>query len=405
MSIVEQEASAKQSPASFIHEQAEILSAQLTSIRELTYPPESRKTLAPFRVGEAAKILGVSANRLRTLDPSAFSENMRDERGNRIFTLESIHQARKYLSEHGQKGRHGRILPQRTADEKMQVICVANFKGGSAKTTTSTHLAQSLAMRGLRVLAIDLDPQASLSSMFGILPELDLEPNSTLYGAIRYDDERVPLKDLIHKTYFHNLDLVPGALELMEYEHQTPNAIARGEAAGDDIFFRSIHNAVQSVSDDYDVVIFDAPPQLGYLSLGALFAANGVLITVHPAMLDISSMNQFLNMLGDLVEVVEGYGVDMGLDFFNYVLTRYNPNDKAQINCATLLRSLFEDRVLAHPVLESTAIANAALENKTIYEIARGMVSSQALSRAIESVDSVNTEVFNILEHTWGRDV
>ena len=66
-----------------------------------------------------------------------------------------------------------------------------NFKGGSGKTTTAAHLAQYLALRGYRVLAIDLDPQASLSALFGHQPEFDVGENETLYGAIRYD-ERPP---------------------------------------------------------------------------------------------------------------------------------------------------------------------------------------------------------------------
>jgi len=72
----------------------------------------------------------------------------------------------------------------------LQVIAVTNFKGGSGKTTTTAHLAQYLALQGYRVLAIDLDPQASLSALFGYQPELDLSGNDTLYGAVRYDEAR-----------------------------------------------------------------------------------------------------------------------------------------------------------------------------------------------------------------------
>ena len=69
----------------------------------------------------------------------------------------------------------------------LQILSVVNFKGGSGKTTTAAHLAQSLVLSGYRVLAIDLDPQASLSALLGIQPELEVGPNETLYGAIRYD--------------------------------------------------------------------------------------------------------------------------------------------------------------------------------------------------------------------------
>jgi hypothetical protein len=79
-------------------------------------------------------------------------------------------------------------LPVRSSGERLQVIAVVNFKGGSGKTTTAAHLAQYLALRGYRILAVDLDPQASLSALHGVQPEFDIGENETLYGAIRYDE-------------------------------------------------------------------------------------------------------------------------------------------------------------------------------------------------------------------------
>lgn len=106
----------------------------------------------------------------------------------------------------------------------MQLITVINFKGGSGKTTTAAHLAQKLALDGYRVLAVDLDPQASLSALHGVQPEFDLRDGGTIYDAIRYDDP-VPLRQVIQHTYFTNLDLIPGNLDLMEFEHTTPMAL------------------------------------------------------------------------------------------------------------------------------------------------------------------------------------
>ncbi|MGO4139602.1 AAA family ATPase, partial [Rhizobium brockwellii] len=82
--------------------------------------------------------------------------------------------------------------PWRRPGEKLQTVAVTNLKGGSAKTTTTLYLAQYLALAGYRVLAIDLDPQASLSSMLGVQTEFDLSEGDTLYGAIRYDAGRKP---------------------------------------------------------------------------------------------------------------------------------------------------------------------------------------------------------------------
>ena len=136
------------------------------------------------------------------------------------------------------------FLPRRRAGEKLQVLTVANFKGGSAKTTTTLYLAQYLALAGFRVLAIDLDPQASLSAMFGYQPEFDSGRNDTLYGAIRYDEDRRPLRDIIRPTYFDGIGLIPGNLELMEFEHQTPRAMIERRGRGGEIFFRRVSAAI-----------------------------------------------------------------------------------------------------------------------------------------------------------------
>ena len=125
-----------------------------------------------------------------------------------------------------------------------KIFCVANQKGGVGKTSTCAHLAMSAALDGYRVLAVDLDPQASLSALFGYQPEFDIKANETLYGAIRYDDQRRPLRDIIRKTNFPNLDLVPGNLELMEFEHETPRALA---ARGGNLFFTRIADALAEV--------------------------------------------------------------------------------------------------------------------------------------------------------------
>lgn len=199
-------------------------------------------------------------------------------------------------------------LPGRRADDHLQVIAVTNFKGGSGKTTSSVHLAQYLALRGYRVLAVDLDPQASMSAMLGFQPEFDVGENETLYGAIRYDADRRSVADVVRKTYFTGLDLIPGNLELHEFEHDTPTALADASRNESEMFFMRVGNALQSLESAYDIVVIDCPPTLGFLTLSALCAATSVLITVHPQMLDVASMNQFLAMTSDLLSVVKEAG-------------------------------------------------------------------------------------------------
>ncbi|MCF3981617.1 AAA family ATPase, partial [Pseudomonas aeruginosa] len=81
--------------------------------------------------------------------------------------------------------------------------------------TTTAHLAQYLALTGHRVLAIDLDPQASLTSLHGIQPELDKNPS--LFETLRYDEQRKSITEVIQSTNFPGLDIIPANLELQEY--------------------------------------------------------------------------------------------------------------------------------------------------------------------------------------------
>lgn len=388
---------------------ARALSAQLQAMRERLFPPASQKTLRSFTSGEAARLIGVSDGYLRQLSLAGEGPQPAvGPGGRRYYSLANIDALRNFLAEQAlAKGNDAKARsyvrwrdPRR--NEHLQVISVTNFKGGSGKTTTAVHLAQHLAMTGHRVLAVDLDPQASLSSIFGYQPELDLSGNDTLYGAIRYDADARPLVDIIRKTYFHGLDLVPGNLELQEFEHATPGALSMRQT-GDDLFFSRVQAALQSVAESYDVVVLDCPPQLGYLTLSALCASTSVLVTVHPQMLDVASMSQFLFMTSDLLNVVREAGGTLNFDFLRYLVTRFEPHDGPQAQIVGFLRSLFGDRVLTAPMLKSTAVSDAGLTKQTLYEVGRENFSRGTYDRAVEALDAVNAEIEKLIHVAWGR--
>ena len=386
-----------------VHRHARIASTQLRSLSTTLFPPAAQKTLRSFTSGAAARILGVSDGYLRQLSIDGLGPTPKiGQGGRRSYTLTQIKELREYLAVARPKEALD-FLPCRRSGEKLQVITVANFKGGSAKTTTTLYLAQYLALAGFRVLAIDLDPQASLSSMFGYQPEFDLGRNDTLYGAIRYDEERRSLRDIIRPTYFNGIGLVPGNLELMEFEHQTPRAIIERRNRGGEVFFRRVSAAIDETADDFDVVLIDCPPQLGYLTMGALHAATAMLVTIHPQMVDVSSMSQFLLMTSDLMDVIEGAGGNLNHDFIRYVITRHDPNDVPETQIVALLRNMFEGDVLKATVWKSTAIANAGLTKQSLYELDRSSVGRSAYDRALESVDSVNQEIAGLVKKVWGR--
>lgn len=168
-------------------------------------------------------------------------------------------------------------------------------------------------------------------------------------------------------------------------------------------FYTRIGGALSEVDDRYDVVVIDCPPQLGYLTLTALAAATSVLITVHPQMLDIMSMSQFLLMLGGILKSIETANVKVSLDWFRYLVTRYEPGDIPQQEMVGLMQSMFARQMLRNPMVKSTAISDAGLTKQSLYEVERSSFVPSTYDRARESLDAVNSEIIGLILSAWGR--
>ncbi|WP_183881780.1 plasmid partitioning protein RepA [Rhizobium sp. BK512] len=392
-----------------IAEHASSLSTKLQEHQTNIFPPHARKGIRAFTPSEAAKLLGVAEGYLRTvavdLEKKASEGGGIEFRpavagGRRMYSVQEISAIRAYLDRPGRTS--GRYLPHRRDGEELQIISVMNFKGGSGKTTTSAHLAQYLALRGYRVLAIDLDPQASLSALFGNQPEVDVGPNETIYGAIRYDEERRPIQEIVRGTYIPDLHIIPGNLELMEFEHDTPKALLQRKP-DDILFFARLQASIREVEHAYDVVVIDCPPQLGFLTLSALTAATSALITIHPQMLDVMSMNQFLSMMSALLEEIAEAGAEDRNNWMRYLITRFEPTDGPQNQMVAFLRSMFGEDVLVNPMLKSTAVSDAGITKQTLFEVERTQFTRSTYDRAMESMNNVNGEIESLIKATWGR--
>jgi chromosome partitioning protein len=382
-----------------VTQQANELSAMLHEHRLEMFPPDAQKTLRPFQLAEVAGYLGVTSGYLKNLSLEGKGPlPMVTPTGRRSYTAEQMLEMRHFLD---RNGRGTRYVPHRKEGEHLQVVAVVNFKGGSAKTTTAAHLAQHMALTGHRVLAIDLDPQASLSALYGYQPEID--HNESLYEALRYDDQRKPLSALVKTTNFPGLDVVPANLELQEYEYDTPLALARNDGSMGRIFFGRLDEALADVADDYDVVVIDCPPQLGYLTLTALSSSTGVLITVHPQMLDVMSMCQFLIMMGEVMGTLKRAGANMRLDWLRYLVTRYEPTDGPQSQMVAFMRAIFKQHVLVNEMLKSTAISDAGITKQTLYEVDRSQFTRATYDRAMESLNRVNGEIVDLVHKAWRR--
>jgi chromosome partitioning protein len=151
------------------------------------------------------------------------------------------------------------------------------------------------------------------------------------------------------------------------------------------------------------VVVVDCPPQLGYLTLTAMSAATSVLITVHPQMLDLMSMSQFLLMLGGILKTIKRAGARINLDWFRYLITRYEPTDIPQAQMVGFMQSMLAGQILESPMLKSTAISDAGLTKQTLYEVEKSAFTRATYDRALESLDAVNSEIAGLVHRAWGR--
>ncbi|MEM8575961.1 MAG: plasmid partitioning protein RepA [Pseudomonadota bacterium] len=382
--------------------QGELISDRLNILRQEQYPPDAQKGLRQFSLAEVAYYLGVTQSTIKKLHLEGKGpEPETSSSGRRSYSARQMLELRAYLDQYGRPGKR-RYLPHRTEGEDLHVISVVNFKGGSGKTTTASHLAQHLALKGHRVLAIDLDPQASLTALHGIQPELDSV--SSLYETLRYDEDRRPVSSVIRPTNFPNLDIVPASLDLQEYEYDTPVALTSRDPSEGRAFFTRISKALEEVEDQYDIVVIDCPPQLGYLTLTALTASSSVLVTVHPQMLDVMSMSQFLLMLGGILQTIREAGAEMKLKWFRYLVTRFEPTDGPQKQMVGFLQAMFPDQMLEAHMLKSTAISDAGITKQTLYEVERTQFVRSTYDRAIASLNAVNDEIAGLVHQAWGRE-
>lgn len=375
---------------------ADRLGTALSTHLEQVYAPDQRKSLRLFSATETADLLRVSGQFLRKChSDGSLPEPAVNRNGRRFYSCAEMWQMRQLLEETARSP--GKYVPGRRDGDKLQVIQLMNFKGGSAKSTATIHLCHYLALNGYRVLAIDLDPQGSLTGFCGLQTELEFD-GATIYDALRYDDP-LPLSDVIVDTYFPGLDLAPARLILSEFETETAVNAGRGAA-----FFERLSNALAPIESNYDVVIIDSPPALGFLTLTGLYAATSVLVPMTPSMLDLASTQQFIEMTSAYLGVIEDTGVPIDHDFFNFLITRDDPTDIPSQQIVTLMRALFQDRVVASTALRSTAIADASMLKMSIYEVARADMTRSTYDRARASMDAVGADVADLIQNAWGRN-
>jgi len=203
----------------------------------------------------------------------------------------------------------------------MQIIAIANQKGGCGKTTTTVNLAAYLALNGKKTLLVDLDPQGSSTRHLG-LNELD----KTMYDVLM---RGLDIKALIKNTMVSGLDIAPTNNFLGKAELELASKLTARE---------SVLRPKLRGLEGYDYVLIDTPPTLGFLTLNALVASDMVLIPIQTQFFALMG----LSMILDLLELIK---TDLGYDITKrYLLTIFDPRTKmAKEIVAQVKESLGED--------------------------------------------------------------
>lgn len=230
----------------------------------------------------------------------------------------------------------------------MKVITISNIKGGVAKTTTAATLSAGLSKRGKKVLMIDSDPQMNLTSCFCEEPE---DGTPSLYSLYDKGDGIDKIKVSINE----GLDLVPGDFELCSADMEF------FKKAGS---LKLLSKAVKKIRDDYDFVIIDTPPNLGFLSLNAFMVSDHI---VTPMAADSFSLKALRLLKQTLDEVSED--VERDIPVAGLLLTRYTDRtnvsklleDSIQTAAELLDTKVFESRIRQATVVQESQIAKTDL--------------------------------------------
>ena len=317
-----------------------------------------------------------------------------------------------------------------------QVIAISNQKGGVGKTSTAAHLAMSAALDGYRVLVIDLDSQGSMTSIFGgkvqdewstVFPLLARHYADHLQEDNRArvsrgdapqpldetlsDARNVTAQSLIQKTHWPNIDLIGAQLDLYWAEFQIPvwRMSARGWRLWDALTDRL---EADGVLNDYDLIFFDTPPALGYLTINGLAAADILLVPLGASYLEFDSTGRFFDMLhATFSSIEESENVAaraLGLDELHFewdavraVVTRFDSSQQAEM--AALMQAYLGTTLSPHRQDFTALIGQAGESVNGIYEADYRDFNRETYARGRETFDATYAAFKKLLIGAWKR--
>lgn len=225
------------------------------------------------------------------------------------------------------------------------ILSVCNQKGGVAKTTSAINTASCLAELGKSVLVIDLDPQKNLGTSVGI----DVEDGLSVYELLL--DDEVKCKDVIRKTDF-GFDIIPAKLQLANAEVELADIPNRETL---------LRDKLNSIKTNYDFIIIDCNPALGFLTINALVASDKVIIPMEAAAFSLDGLDTLVTLIRKIQRVL-----NRRLEVLGILLTRVNPLTRINATFKNELKNIFGDKLLSTKIHNNVKIVEAQMESMPI---------------------------------------
>lgn len=364
----------------------------LAIVRDSMLQPHPRKVPPEVTTTQLAALCGIDRARINYLiSKGGLPEGVAQGAGRgRVFTLSEAQQWVRTES---------KILP-RPKGKRGKIVVVSNFKGGSTKTTTAMSLAQGLTFRGRKVLIVDLDPQASLSSLCGLLPSAEVSGDMTVMPLI-YEDTK-DLRYAIRKTYWEGLDLIPGCPTLFAAEFAVPHKVALVPGFA---FWDILANPLRELAEEYDAIILDTPPSLSYLTINALMSADGMIMPLPPKALDFASAAQYWNLFSDLASSFKKRNFDKSFDFVNILLSAVNSQEASAAVVRGWIASTYTHRVLPVEIPFSSVMGTTATSFGTVFDVSKWDGGAKTYSRIRDAYDQFVEIIDNKFVQSWYEGV
>lgn len=228
------------------------------------------------------------------------------------------------------------------------VIAVANQKGGVGKTTTAVNLSCALAMRKMRVLMVDSDPQGNASTGVGIRPG---SRGKNLYQVLCGINSAV---DVIQKTNVKKLFALPSNIDLVGAEIELIGKKSRE---------KFLKKSLKPVIGDYDFIVIDCPPSLGLLTINALCAANSVLI---PMQCEYYAMEGLAQLINTIRSVKQSFNKKLYVE--GLLLTMFDKRNRLSHQVASEIHNHFGDQVFNTRIPRNVRLSESPSHGKTIME-------------------------------------